>query len=92
MASGIEDTDLLERIHSGLISREAFEEEVVNQVYSGLKRYCRIPDAYQHCELDCAQVELDQLSDSELKFLLDNRATRRPTCRSSAGSRPGRCR
>jgi DNA replication protein DnaC len=72
MASGIEDTDLLERIHSGLISREAFEEEVVNQVYSGLKRYCRIPDAYQHCELDCAQVELDQLSDSELKFLLDN--------------------
>ncbi len=61
---------VLDRIEAGLLSREQFESEVTNQVYSGLHRYCEIPDGYQHCDLATRVLALDSLSDEDLRALL----------------------
>ena len=63
---------ILDRIEAGLLSREQFELEVINQVYSGLHRYCQIPSGYQHCELATRLLEFDTMSDEELRNLLNH--------------------
>jgi len=66
----VNNPTLLDQIDAGLIGREEFEHEVINQVYSGLHRYCQIPGGYQHCELATRLLDLDGMTDEELRILL----------------------
>ena len=63
---------ILDKIEAGLLTREQFELEVINQVYSGLHEYCQIPDGYRHCELGTRILDLDGLADEDLRSLLKN--------------------
>ena len=62
----------LDKIEAGLLTREQFELEVINQVYSGLHEYFQISDGYKHCELSTRIVDLDGLADEDLRSLLKN--------------------
>jgi hypothetical protein len=61
---------ILDKMEAGLLSREALEEEVFNQVYAGLRQYCQIPPAYTHCSLETQTINLAGLDDKALRNLL----------------------
>lgn len=65
----------LDKIEAGLLTREQFEYEVIDQVYAGLHRYCQIPAGYQHCELATREYDLDEMTDEDLRLLLKNPPT-----------------
>ena len=60
----------LDKIEAGLLSREQFQHEVINQVYSGLHQYCQIPNGYQHCQLTTQLLDFDVMTDEDLRALL----------------------
>jgi hypothetical protein len=45
---------------------------VLDELYSGLYQYCRIPDGYRHCELATRQIDLDELDEKALRQLVKN--------------------
>jgi len=61
---------MLDNIEAGLLSREDFEKEVVNQVYAGLRQYCEIPAGYQHCQLATTEKDIEAMGDQPLRELL----------------------
>ena len=61
---------MLDKIEAGLLSRENFESEVINQVYVGLHKYCKIPTGYKHCKLLTKLEDVDALDDESLRTLL----------------------
>lgn len=60
----------LDKLQAGVYNFDEFEAELINDVYAGLHRYCRIPDAYQHCELASRHIDLESLDDQSLRTLL----------------------
>jgi hypothetical protein len=67
-----ENASALDKLQAGLLGRDGFREEVLNQVYSGLHQYCRIPDGYRHCELATQAIDIEAMDDDHLRELLDN--------------------
>jgi len=65
----------LDRLRAGILSHDDFHAEVLNSVYAGLHQFCRIPDGYEHCRLVSSNLDIDALSETELKALLDNPPT-----------------
>jgi DNA replication protein DnaC len=61
---------LLDNIEAGLLSREDFERELVNQVYAGLHRYCEIPAGYSHCQLVTTEMDIEAMGYEPLRTLL----------------------
>ncbi len=61
---------LLDRVEAGVLSMEQFEEAVVSGVYAGLHQYFQIPDGYVHCGLDTRAIDLESLSDQDLRAML----------------------
>lgn len=65
----------LDRLRAGILNHDEFHTEVLNEVYAGLHQFCQIPDSYKHCRLTSSSLDIDALSDTELKTLLNNPPT-----------------
>ena len=63
---------LLDRIEAGVVTQGEFEQEVLDEVYGGLARYCAIPDGYTHCRLGTEEKDLDALDNVQLRELLES--------------------
>jgi hypothetical protein len=63
---------ILDKLQAGILDRDDFQQEVLDQVYAGLHQYCQIPEGYQGCDLASKLIDLESLDDTELKRLLNN--------------------
>lgn len=64
------DISLLDKLEAGLVNRDQFLAEILNQVYSGLHQYCDIPDGYRHCTLATRLIDLGGLDEADLREIL----------------------
>jgi DNA replication protein DnaC len=62
---------MLDKLQAGLLSRQDFQQQVLDEIYVGLHQYCQIPKGYQNCELASRLIDLPTLGDTELKSLLN---------------------
>jgi hypothetical protein len=62
----------LDRLLAGLVNEEDIAREIATEVFAGLERFCSIPDGYTHCELGHRIVDLESLSDTAVRQLLDD--------------------
>jgi hypothetical protein len=65
----------LDKLLAGLLSRDEFRLQVLDDVHSGLYQYCQIPAGYDNCELATRQIDLDALDDEAMAKLLENPPT-----------------
>jgi hypothetical protein len=63
---------VLDRLQAGTLDKAGFRLEVLDEVYAGLHQYCRIPEGYAHCELATRLIDLESISEEDIRELLDN--------------------
>jgi DNA replication protein DnaC len=66
---------ILDKLQAGLLDRQGFQQEVLDQVYVGLHQYCQIPEGYKNSDLASKLIDLPMLTDTELKSLLNDPPT-----------------
>lgn len=63
---------IADQLTAGLTTRKEIADAIVQEVHAGLKVFCSIPEGYAHCELQTRTVDLDSLSEPELRELLEH--------------------
>jgi hypothetical protein len=66
------EPNVLDKLLAGELDKTEFRQSILDEVYSGLHAYCRIPDGYSHCKLATRKIDLDGLNDQAFRSLLDS--------------------
>ncbi len=61
----------LDRMLAAQVNASDVAREIIAEARAGMEKFCDIPDGYKHCRLDRATLNLDGLSETEARRLLD---------------------
>lgn len=62
----------LDRLIEGVGTQSEFLAAMKDEIHAGLRVYCDIPTGYQHCTLETKNIDIDKLSEQELRDLIDH--------------------
>ena len=61
----------LDRLIEGVSSQHEFLAAMKDEIHAGLSVYCDIPAGYQHCTLQTRNVDIEKLSEEQVRDLID---------------------